>query len=117
MYASQSHTIISDLVARTKATVREMDKQNARKIKKFLMDEYMDDSTSLTESNGSLQHDELSLPDDSQVKANNNSDPRFPLYTRKFSWVDSPLSINHAFHCCVTVIHDPLCFCNINTNM
>ena len=43
-----------------------MDKRNARKIKKFLMEEFTDESNSLSESNGSLQNtDEISLPDES----------------------------------------------------
>jgi len=66
MHAARSYDIIRDLITRTKAVVREMDKRNARKIKKFLMEEYTEDSGSLTESNGSLPHtDSISLPDES----------------------------------------------------
>lgn len=43
-----------------------MDKRNARKIKKFLMEEFTEEGSALTESNGSLQNtDDVSLPDES----------------------------------------------------
>ena len=65
-YADRAYSIIKDLISRTKSVVREMDKRNARKIKKFLMEEFTDESNSLSESNGSLQNtDEISLPDES----------------------------------------------------
>ena len=53
-----------------------MDKRNARKIKKFLMEEFTEDTNSLTESNGSLQNtDDVSLPDESsQVGTLSTSD-------------------------------------------
>ncbi|XP_067928403.1 serine/threonine-protein kinase TAO1-like isoform X2 [Watersipora subatra] len=64
-YVERAFAIIRELISRTKSVVREMDKRNARKIKKFLMEEYVEDGN-LSESNGSLQNtDDISLPDES----------------------------------------------------
>lgn len=67
IHCTRSLDIIIDLINRTKDSVRETGKRNAKKIKKFLMEELNEDGASLAESNGSLQNPDDLVDELSQV--------------------------------------------------
>lgn len=89
MHYSRSLDIIIDLINRTKDSVRETGKRNAKKIKKFLMEEPSEDGSSLAESNGSLQNPDDLVDELSQVIPNSPfcvvivSPTQLFLYTRQ----------------------------------